>query len=452
MFNVTGHWDYWTPFCSLLLILALLILEQIVVCGLYFKSYFAMGRNKNINRKISQKRKSDRLAKISEKRNLIEVLDNHSDTSGDELTFAGISPEVKKILHDESFNQDEKVNMSETSQSCTKVNKIIRKPLCISTCLYGGVRGTTDMLKCCQCMVWVHPECCGDDPNESTDGVYNCKNCRQIYVKVSNLEHEINKLHEVNHELLKLLEKSQDDCRSLRELLNIVIKDSKTSTVSKDSVRIQTDPEPIHKPKPTPAPRRINRTQEYPIHKEPRKPKATIIGDSMVRGAGNIVTKQLRTHKSCVLSISGMDCERACKEIPAAVENHTKQDTIVLQIGSNEVSKTSTNASFKNYQNVIKVVKEHAPESSIVVTAVPSRIQDYADEINERTNSLNSELRKMCSSDKQLRFANCNPNLLSQNYRQDGQHFNFYGISFFANSLSHIISSNFHRAQSNYLK
>ena len=73
-----------------------------------------MGTNKNINRKISQKRKSDRLAKISEKRNLIQVLDNHSDTSGDELTFAGISPEVKKSLHDESFNQDEKVNMSET--------------------------------------------------------------------------------------------------------------------------------------------------------------------------------------------------------------------------------------------------------------------------------------------------------------------------------------------------
>ena len=85
------------------------------------------------------------------------------------------------------------------------------------------------------------------------DGVYNCKNCRQIYVKVSNLEHEIHKLHEVNHELLKLLEKSQEDCRSLRALLNIVIKDSKTSTVSKDSVSIQTDPEPIHKPKPIPA-------------------------------------------------------------------------------------------------------------------------------------------------------------------------------------------------------
>ena len=115
----------------------------------------------------------------------------------------------------------------------------------------------------------------------------------------------------------------------------------------------------------------------------------------MVEGAGNIVSKQLRTHKSCVLSISGMDCERACKEIPAAVENHTKQDTIVLQIRSNEVSNTSTNASFNNYQNVIKVVKEHAPEASILVTAVPLRIQDDADEINKRTNSLNSELRNV---------------------------------------------------------
>ena len=402
--------------------------------------------------KYHKRKKVIDLQKYLKKRNMIEVLDNHSDMSGDELTFAGISPEIKKSLHDESFNEDVKVNMSETSQSCTKVNKIIRKPLCISTCLYGGVCGTTDMLKCCQCMVWVHPQCCGDDPNESMDGVYNCKNCRQIYVKVSNLEHEINKLHEVNHELLKLLEKSQDDCRSLRELLNIVIKDSKTSTVSKDSVSIQADPEPIHKPKPIPAPRRIKRTIEYPIHTEPRKPKATIISDSMVRGAGNILSKQLRTHKSCALSISGMDCERACKEIPAAVENHTKQDTIVLQIGSNEVSNISTNVSFNNYQNVIKVVKEHAPESSILVMAVPSRIQDDADEINERTNSLNFELRKMCSSDKQLRFANCNPNLLSQNYRQDGHHFNYYGISFFANSLSHIISSNFHRAQNNYLK
>ena len=186
--------------------------------------------------------------------------------SGDELTFTGISPEIKKSLHDEIFNENEKVNMSETSQSCAKVNKIIRKPLFICTCLYGGVRGTTDMFKCCQWMVCAILNVAEMIQTNIIDCVYNCENCRQIYAKVSNLEHEINKLHEVHHELLKLLEKSQDDCRSLRELLNIVIKESKTSTVSKDSVCIQTDPEPIHKPKPIPAPCRIKRTIEYSIH------------------------------------------------------------------------------------------------------------------------------------------------------------------------------------------
>ena len=55
--------------------------------------------------------------------------------------------------------------------------------------------GEVEMLRCCLCMNWVHPVCCGD-PVEDKDyvGVYTCTKCRLISDEVVSIEAKLDSM------------------------------------------------------------------------------------------------------------------------------------------------------------------------------------------------------------------------------------------------------------------
>ena len=110
------------------------------------------------------------------------------------------------------------------SKSGKNSKETLQTLLCLPECSYGGKQGDCEMLRCCSCMKWVHPICCGDDPSEDPENIptiYNCSICRSLSERVSNLEKQIETLTELNQKLIKLLEKNNSDYIQLQNMLPV---------------------------------------------------------------------------------------------------------------------------------------------------------------------------------------------------------------------------------------
>ena len=90
---------------------------------------------------------------------------------------------------------------------------------------------------------------------------------------------------------------------------------------------------------------------------------------------------------------------------------------------------------------MIDSVAETAPESKIMVTAVQQRmpLDSCSSALNKKTDKLNVHLREKCSITNQAIFIDTSPPLQQLNYRADGYHFNYKGLSFFARYVSNYL-------------
>ena len=97
-------------------------------------------------------------------------------------------------------------------------------PYCLPTCKYSGRDAAESMVRCCICMLWVHPvSCCGDsveDPNHV--GMYTCSICRKLPQRLSSIESTIEQLHDLNKHLIQMLETKEKECLDLKEKLAMV--------------------------------------------------------------------------------------------------------------------------------------------------------------------------------------------------------------------------------------
>ena len=326
----------------------------------------------------------------------------------------------------------------------------------MENCLYDGLQGNSTMTRCCQCMKWVHLKCCGDD--EDIPGVYNCSLCRNMYLKLTNLEKQIDQLHEVNNNLVKLLENSQQECSSLRSLIEILINEKEKTPVKIGNTKLNSrsplktelrkatsqtstkEQEP--KPRPVPAPRKTKVKSTLGSS----KPNLTLIGDSMIRGTGKVLSANLNEINSCVLSKSGLKLDQASKSIKNIVEDHKACDFLAIQLGTNDVDALSPVAVCSKYGRIIENVNRISPRTKVIVTALPNHINAGSGDFNLKMDVINENLRTMCSKNSQCLFKDCNPPLLRDFYKYDGFHFNLKGTSFMACRLAEAIDkySNFH--------
>ena len=112
-------------------------------------------------------------------------------------------------------------------------------------------------------------------------------------------------------------------------------------------------------------------------------------------------------------------------------------------MGTNNVSNSSLEDLKEKYSVLIQNTKQAVSNSTIIVSALPSRISPVSAQVNKNINMLNKFLRNMCEQDEQCFFADCNPQSLRKNFKLDGYHFSRAGSSDFVTALSLFINENF---------
>ena len=282
--------------------------------------------NKRSVKRLSQKQNGD-----SQNKSFLPTFSSESEDSicephcDDVPSFEGISPVI--AAKHKSMNKS-------TSQT---IRKSKSASVCLEDCKYEGHQGKHDMLRCCFCMLWVHPECCGDTKDDlKYFGVYSCSECRLIGKRVRNMEKQLSDMHVLNMDLIKMLQNSQEECSSLRKQLSVLVDEkSQTARIKKNSLDIpgdnftaalkvkpitdkshchastQTNGNPIPNPNtgstpvsPLPRPRPRPRPRSSQANHSSRsddKPKITLVGDSMVvRGSGPLLASELTEHNTCV--------------------------------------------------------------------------------------------------------------------------------------------------------
>ena len=191
--------------------------------------------------------------------------------------------------------------------------------------------------------------------------------------------------------------------------------------------------------KPTPMPRKRRSCESQTDSSTKTKPKVTLVGDSMVRGCGRVLSSKLPSHDTCVLSTSGLKLNEVISTIPDVAKEHSVQDTLIIHIGTNDVEQHSTTDILNNFENLISHAESNAPGANIIVTALANRFESDTAEINKKIIILYNDLKKLCSRKVRCKLVECNPPLMERHYKQDGLHFSYQGTNYFANHLAQIV-------------
>ena len=274
------------------------------------------------------------------------------------------------------------------------------------------------MLRCCLCMKWMHPmACCGDSEEDANHlGFYTCILCRNLSDRLNNIEKTVENLHHVNKDLIRVLEDREQECKTLRKLLQESNAHAGTDVHNSASKAVSK--------KPIPAPRTS------------LKRKVTLLGTSMVINTGPIISSKLPEKDTLAFSVSGLTIEKTTLMAPSIFNKFGKADTPVLQVGTNDLQESTADGLIKSYDKLIDAVKTTAPVSKVVVTAVPLIVSPDSSNLNQKASRLNGYLQSRCKSDNNLIFVDASPQLSESNYKSyDGLHFNYKGTSYFANYL-----------------
>ena len=142
----------------------------------------------------------------------------------------------------------------------------------------------------------------------------------------------------------------------------------------------------------------------------------------------------LETKDTTVYSVSGLSIDRAADMSADIFCDHSKGDVAVLQVGTIDTPKYEPDVLESKYCKLIDNVKIAAPNSKVVITAIPKRMSNRpeASFANSRTNHLNKYLFKKCQDEDNLIFIDANPDLSTSKYKWDGLHFKRYGTEYFA--------------------
>ena len=349
-------------------------------------------------------------------------------------------------------------DLSNTGNQSNTENAQIRPDVhikhCLENCKYNRQQRDFEMLRCCGCMTWVHPQCCGDDPVEESRyrGGYSCAECRQMGKRIHNIERQMKDMYQLNMDLMTRLEKSQEECASLREILHLMLHEQNSSvkhthpnqeklpiTAHKNAQTPQLTAETPTNQKPKPKTETIPKPSTIK-EKPPKKPKVTLIGDSMVRGCGVTLAAEFKDCDTCTLSKSGQNIARAGVTMPDIVNDHTERDTVVLQLGNNDLKNSTHEEIADRYCRLVDLIKRSS-NCSVVVTALPHHISAGSAATNQTVDKVNNSLRSLCAKDNICTFIDCNPELQTHNYKEDGVHFSSTGTKFFASTLAKAIKS-----------
>ena len=381
---------------------------------------------------------------------------------------------------------------------------------CVINCMFGGQEAEAEMLRCCLCMSWVHPVCCGDlDKDSSYVGVYTCSKCRTISDRVVSVEAKLDSMIDLNKSLIIMLNDSRTENAELKKLVTN-LKNELSSEQNKQNpndgiqsprgaankprcIQNSSDGKEEHKKWSVSPSKKITPTKLNPLSEEffpgdrvrifpseegditsfsltglgdnsstllpssakkknsKETPSLTVIGNSIVRDCGPILSKELKSVKTSVLSTSGYTVDDAIKNVPNEVTDLNAQDTLIFQLGSVDVQHSDPFVIASKYGDLVDNIRRASKSCNIVILSVPYRLN--ASSINKNIDSLNSSLRLVCHRDHKCYFWDVNPTAIEKNYRSDGLHFCRKGTLLFAERLVEKFnqSSHFLKSSSNDL-
>ena len=182
-----------------------------------------------------------------------------------------------------------------------------------------------------------------------------------------------------------------------------------------------------------------------PTEQTSRKPKLSIIGTSMVRDTGKFIAPAIPSMDTCVYSQSGLSIGKAKYLVPKIVKDYRSTDSVVLNIGTADVMHKDHLEIASDYSVLIDKVKTVAPQCNIYISAVPHRLGDDGELVNDNIDCVNKSLKLLCARDAICKFINVNPAATYKYYKRDNLHFNYEGSKTFANTLTEKIkhTSNF---------
>ena len=357
---------------------------------------------------------------ISPEQNTVIDIASLSNSNDDMIAEVRNQITVEAQIHHCENSFSDPANTAQKSTKVRRQKKTSAPNLCLTQCKYKRKQGNEDMLRCCICMAWVYPSCCGDSEESlNYTGGYHCSICRQIPDRILQIEKHMENLHNLNATLIKQLENSQEECANLREIIKVL------TTENRNTKDLLLDPENTSivsvtskSAKPIPAPRRP---------KPKPKPRITMLGESSISGCGTTLSNGFPDHHTCVLSKAELNLEEATNIVPDIVNDYNQEDLLVLHLGKNDIQHKDNNKFVDKFVTLVEKSKSAAPKCPIAVSGLPKQMNDDNSKLNVRIEKLNSRLKGICNSDPQLTFIDCCPKVTSQNYRNDGRKFNNNG-------------------------
>ena len=285
------------------------------------------------------------------------------------------------------------------------------------------------------------------------NGDHKCNSsvCNQFGNRLANIEIQLEEMHSLNKELLKLLEASQEESASLREVIKTMTAANTAGTDVITALPVESPPVNMtvtpQEPPDIPTFRPIPKPRKHQVKNIKSKPNITVIGDSMLRGTGPTLAKKLTSWNTCVESKSGLNLNDATTSIPERVKGMDSSNSVVLHLGTNDIDLTNESDLAAKYSHLIRKIRTSAPDCSVVVTAVANQLHPGSVNTNQKIDTLNNSLRSTCNLDNKCHFVNCNPPVKESFYKRDGFHFNYKGSHFFADCLTRFFMN-----KSNFLK
>jgi hypothetical protein len=157
--------------------------------------------------------------------------------------------------------------------------------------------------------------------------------------------------------------------------------------------------------------------------------EAIIIGSSQVRD----VSQALNRRKYVTLSYTNAGCQishilnRLKDMIP---ENY--KGKIILQIGGNDCASHNTETVLYRFQEMISLLKKHAPFCNLIISEIPPRFKDEYTHFKIR--EVNQSLHHMSLFSEEFTFLN-NPEFSSVHFKSDGVHLNKAGFNLYINNI-----------------
>ena len=355
---------------------------------------------------------------------------------------------------------------------------------CYPDCTQGRLYDR-QLIQCSSCMSWLHTDC--TDAGSEPPAIWICKKCRCMPDTVNGLKDQLSEIHDVLSAMLntqtemqaticeiiakncklesniKILKQQNQELRMrCYNRFNSSSSDSSDSSGSNypcdsdsetgDPIKLADVPSYTQKSRR----KKLRKTKKDMQQSETklksfRQPKVTVLGGSMVRNIGSIISSNMKSCESCVYSTSGLTINDASEQAKTIFDDHKKGDVTILQVGTSDLQNKTEQELVENYNALIDTVKRTAPAARHVITAVPHRMDTGSTALNQKADYLNAKLRQKCDEDPTLSYIDANPTLSKINYNSDSLHFNYYRRSYFAKYLCNYISHSANFPQFNAL-